>query len=804
MPGLVVADPAILTVDAPDGTPVSIGIGGKPNVIGTVLANQFVLNDAVGDVINWVMVGEGAYFDGYSVTELYDAMWLGTPDASASRTWPFLADNSVTEGAIAPGAVTARTIAANAITADKIGTGIMSAEISLTGAIIAGDPGGGHIVVDEDGFRQYASATDILINFPTDPSQPNQFEGTVIANALTTGNFTLQGPGNTVAMAAELRVSSGTTAPASPVSVAVGYETFNQTRWNAGALYFPVGVYADLDDTNEMLGAMSFYGYGKVFGRSDKWWVGPEYVDSNGTKRSKYGNIGSAVAVYTGTAERLVINSVYTTGTGAVATGKLTSLDLTPMTSSGTVEPLQRGQINAKMDDFLFQIKIGRVLGPNAGPSFADRYAMALNNWNSTVYDAGMITLRQYSVTDTAMAFVAGTERVITSPLAADEQLIGVTHGYTDKMLFPGTVQYVWLVHGSIKTYAYTATGTRLPDYDFPTPSGASRMMAWGNIATNGFLGFRTVIHSDGSPITKLTNNHWVTGTSDKWWVSSTWYDSDVTGGTHETAQGTRSVITMKKRAGLTFTVPTYPERPFPTTTDDVIAARVYLGRGNTDPGRTNMERVAELAVPNRSGFVGTYTFPGGAAVAPPPITSNFPATSPGKVASADGIGWVLSGDGTATLAGVTFDATKPGFASSAMRALEFRYTDATGLSVVSATPAAAGIYGGAGTFVAPPSGAVLVGFGGLTKSRADGQWVGIGVEVRTGSTIGSGTSVLAWSTNEGALNYNVNLTAVHRERLVTGLTPGDTYNVRMVVASVDTTAGAQLFRGTVHVTPVA
>jgi hypothetical protein len=396
-----------------------------------------------------------------------------------------------------------------------------------------------------------------------------------------------------------------------------------------------------------------------------------------------------------------------------------------------------------------------------------------------------MITVRQYTVIDDNSApnvgfgLVANSQFVITSPLAADENLIGVTHGSSDKLGFPGAAQYVWLIHGSIKTYAYAAPAmTRLTNFDFPTPAGAARMYAWGDIVTNAFLGFRTTSWSDTSVITKLTNNHWVSPTSDRWWVSSTWHDPDATGGTHETTQGTRSSIIMKKRAGLVFTVPTYPERPFPTTTDDATAARVYLGRGNSDPGRAAMERVAEL---------------------------DFPSDSPGKVTSADGAGWVLSGDGVATLAAVEFDATKPGFSSAAMRALEFRYTDTTALGLASSTPVAAGVYGGAGTFVAPVSGIVTIAWGGLIKSRLDTtQWAATGIEVRTGSTVGSGTSVLAWSTNEAALNYNVSLTAVHREKVVTGLTPGDTYNVRQVAASSDTTAGAQLFRGYVTVTPSA
>lgn len=80
-------------------------------------------------------------------------------------------------------------------------------------------------------------------------------------------------------------------------------------------------------------------------------------------------------------------------------------------------------------------------------------------------------------------------------------------------------------------------------------------------------------------------------------------------------------------------------------------------------------------------------------------------------------------------------------------------------------------------TFVAPPSGIMRIAWGGNPVSGVTTSTVFLGSEVLQGAVVGSGTVQSAANDDEAA---NTNTTArlgVMRERHVTGLTPGNTYN---------------------------
>jgi hypothetical protein len=88
-------------------------------------------------------------------------------------------------------------------------------------------------------------------------------------------------------------------------------------------------------------------------------------------------------------------------------------------------------------------------------------------------------------------------------------------------------------------------------------------------------------------------------------------------------------------------------------------------------------------------------------------------------------------------------------------------------------------------TFVAPDSGKVFITVSGEIRGNASNAFARLGYEVRAGSVIGSGTvqtaaadnrSVVAGAVATGVTDFRV---GASRETLVTGLTPGSTYNVR-------------------------
>ena len=85
------------------------------------------------------------------------------------------------------------------------------------------------------------------------------------------------------------------------------------------------------------------------------------------------------------------------------------------------------------------------------------------------------------------------------------------------------------------------------------------------------------------------------------------------------------------------------------------------------------------------------------------------------------------------------------------------------------------------GVFTVPPSGAVTVISGALTRVTTAGQYAGVGWELRAGATPGSGAVVLANSVYNMARNYNTQYCTSARTRVVYGLTPGQVLNIRQL-----------------------
>jgi hypothetical protein len=81
--------------------------------------------------------------------------------------------------------------------------------------------------------------------------------------------------------------------------------------------------------------------------------------------------------------------------------------------------------------------------------------------------------------------------------------------------------------------------------------------------------------------------------------------------------------------------------------------------------------------------------------------------------------------------------------------------------------------------FVAPNSGRVLIHWAGrLDNSGANST--SISPVVREGTSVGSGTSVLAADLNNSVLNIGTDERRIGASYLLEGLTPGDDYNVRL------------------------
>jgi microcystin-dependent protein len=110
------------------------------------------------------------------------------------------------------------------------------------------------------------------------------------------------------------------------------------------------------------------------------------------------------------------------------------------------------------------------------------------------------------------------------------------------------------------------------------------------------------------------------TSESSTWWVAYSWYDSDATGGTHETDIGPKVSFTMGRRKKLTWTTAAPPDEG---GTDDPSAVRVYVGRGSTEPADAAMWRQTTGSDGQVTGDWDSVTFSGTAAP-----TNDFPGGS--------------------------------------------------------------------------------------------------------------------------------------------------------------------------------
>jgi hypothetical protein len=224
-------------------------------------------------------------------------------------------------------------------------------------------------------------------------------------------------------------------------------------------------------------------------------------------------------------------------------------------------------------------------------------------------------------------------------------------------------------------------------------------------------------------------------------------------------------------------TAPTIPDHG---GVDDPNAVRFYLG--NTSTSRTALWKQADPSSGVRKATYTSVAFSG----SNPPAANNFPGGTSGQINNPSG-SLVISGDGT--IKGTLVSQPQPVYVTDA--------TQLTNQSVGTTYVAGSTVVGT--TFVAPPSGKVYVTVGGRIQCQSAGNIFHLSAEVRTGSTVGSGTVIQAASAAQSlgcggnATGFTFSRVSGSHRRLLTGLTPGDTYNVR-------TMHGCQAAGGTVDI----
>jgi hypothetical protein len=83
-------------------------------------------------------------------------------------------------------------------------------------------------------------------------------------------------------------------------------------------------------------------------------------------------------------------------------------------------------------------------------------------------------------------------------------------------------------------------------------------------------------------------------------------------------------------------------------------------------------------------------------------------------------------------------------------------------------------------TFVAAPTGRALIHWRASLDNNTAGQFTALSFVLRTGAVVGSGTIVLAANDARTVVNSGTDAAAAGMTYMRSGLTPGDTYNVRL------------------------
>lgn len=533
------------------------------------------------------------------------------------------------------------------LTADKIRVGELGNDVTLADGMVKANSleavlalvtklcsseTGRRWEADPAGIRVYDADGTILINFPTDADSFSSFYGDLVATSLTvTDQLAIRGTVNEISKAAQLVLATGTTAPSTSPTVVVDWESFTTA---ADATFDPY-KYGAVRVGSYVYYAQDVYGGKTVIGRRNADTGATDLTWSNLTTGLRSG-LGGLTAIG---------NVVYVLGTRVSAT----------LVTTWWVEGWDVGT-RAKVSEWQYPQGTDHRT-PGIGTD-GTNIVVALTNATNTV---------QWRVFDKASGAKIGSTVVSNYTVAKD--IVGISIGAFDYGATRAVVHAKDDTNFNVFTISGT-TATRQVNDEWPVATGSKTRGFYWDTARSRFVSYTP---TEGR-FHVYTGIKWTTESS-TWWASGTWYDPSTAGtGTHETAQGPRKAFTMKRRARLRVTVPPLPVRPVPNTDDDATASRLYLGRGGSDPGRSKMERNAELSG-TRSVTLTAVTLPSGTSNATnaPPSASDFPLSAPARITSADGTSYVANGDGSgrwgafevATDGTVTVNAAPVGAAST-------------------------------------------------------------------------------------------------------------------------------------------
>ena len=543
--------------------------------------------------------------------------------------------------------VTGINMAADTITAANIATGTLTGELFSVTVIYAGTfktaEDGQRVETGIGGIQGYKSDGSLMINFPTDPSQTALIDAQIIARGMTaTGPVVLRSDSNSVDTGGVLKLGNGITDPLVSPTLSISYNsrlTSTDTLTTAqktGSL----GTF-DLIPTEvsciEWKSAVDTWVVHQIRPGGTRAWFfdydGNPVTWSGGAYFADYVNweIWSVIEITTSSAPK---NGVYRMARWIPSGGAQQYYLWSPAglnkysRANGAAPPVVGSNGTdvyvaevVNTDDLQIRYYVPNGDQNNLSAPIATYTSTTGYNVNrplSTVfYDANGF--------DTGF----GTPRYLTAERGSSStnKLLNVS----GTSLYPG---------GSGNNWASSTKDAET----FEVATSNPRCVAWmpedqqfWTYGGDGYLREHTDVKWDPST------------TSSTFWAQVTYYDSNTTGGTHETKPSPARSVTWPRRSNVTVYLP-----PIPGSggVDEPNAIRVYAGRGNSQPANTGMFLTDTTTTPY------TVVDDPGTSGTNPPGTNTFPTgAQPAKIQSNDA-SLIISGDGTINVNGYNVGTT--------------------------------------------------------------------------------------------------------------------------------------------------
>lgn len=571
------------------------------------------------------------------------------------------------------------TLGASTVTTESLSSTITMSSTFRTGS------SGKRVEFNSDGIVVYKADETPAVILPSDPERNASFDGDLLASSLTISDqLAIRGTNNEISKGANVTLAGGTTSPSSPPTVTVDWNTVTAGGYNDGFGPYRWGM---VKQGGWWRIPVSLYGTGVVI----------ESYDLN-TAAKQYGSL-TTTQMWVSSSMTAIGNNVYMIGTDKSGAWRLMGWTFSTAVS-GTPTLLFNVAYQKNADHY--NLGLGHD-GTNLLVTYSSNINLYVGYYTHSATTGARIGTFTVSP-DLKMAgamtsiykgtfggvYGGATVFIVTNVNYQYGYVLNSSFARLTKYDFPLVAKPTAQFWDGTKLYTYEHSGGRITEHtDIVWDSTLTGYGTWHaantwydrdltplttvtnttkalttNVATittsavHGFTTGQTVVvagvdatfngtYTIASTPTTTTFTYAKTAAN----VTSTAATgtSGISSGVHETTIGPIKSFSMKQRARLTIQSPPIPIRPLPNTVDDATAAGVYIARNVSAPARTKFERIEYLVDNIRSGTytaISPFPTPGVDASQPPPSTSNFPASSPGIIRSANDK-FILNGDGS-------------------------------------------------------------------------------------------------------------------------------------------------------------